>query len=302
MEAPLDAMALSLFRLTQYNLAEIQRGHCGQGEYHLRDGLQPITSDVVPTVVIHPNFIVERIRGSTATSNEQSAPSAPSGTVSGQPTSPVSPAEVEPDGELENNCPTTTATTVLSAAERAAGIIQSQQIALDVKLAVFTVMGTNEPRVVRLFPKPTCSCPAKANCYYVLAARMAVGITGETQKRRVMSLTQLQKNVRKRPDKTSGRKRPRLDDIDVVPAGDVDEHQAAALHDAIVQVTDTHNATPVVPTTADIGPDTCHVCNAENPPAGKSKRRKVINWVCCDDCDRWFHMVCVHLQTVPLYL
>jgi len=35
-EAPIDAMVLSLFRLSQFNLAEIKRGRCGQGDYNLR--------------------------------------------------------------------------------------------------------------------------------------------------------------------------------------------------------------------------------------------------------------------------
>jgi len=29
------------------------------------------------------------------------------------------------------------------------------------------------------------------------------------------------------------------------------------------------------------------------------KALKIINWVCCDECDRWYHMCCVHLATVP---
>jgi len=40
-EAPVDSMVLSLFRLSQYHLVEIRRGLCGQGEYCLRDGLEP---------------------------------------------------------------------------------------------------------------------------------------------------------------------------------------------------------------------------------------------------------------------
>jgi len=39
-------------------------------------------------------------------------------------------------------------------------------------------------------------------------------------------------------DKTSGRKRPRLDDVDVVPAGDADDDEAAAIHAAIVPPVD----------------------------------------------------------------
>ena len=57
-------MALSLYRLAQFHLMEIRRGLCRQGDYRLRDGLQPVTSDIVPTVVTHPNDIVARIRDS----------------------------------------------------------------------------------------------------------------------------------------------------------------------------------------------------------------------------------------------
>jgi len=35
-EAPIDAIVLSLFRLSQFNLVEIKRGRCGQGDYNLR--------------------------------------------------------------------------------------------------------------------------------------------------------------------------------------------------------------------------------------------------------------------------
>jgi len=89
---------------------------------------------------------------------------------------------------------------------------------------VFTVVGTSEPRVVRLFPNVTCSCPAKSDCYHVLAAKMSVGLHNETLTRK-LNLTQLRKNKRKRPDKTAGRKRPRTDDMDVIPAGDAEEEE-----------------------------------------------------------------------------
>jgi len=44
----------------------------------------------------------------------------------------------------------------------------------------------------------------------------------EETTRRTLNLTQLRKNKRKRADLTSGRKRPRVNDIDVVAAGDAD--------------------------------------------------------------------------------
>ena len=104
--------------------------------------------------------------------------------------------------------------------ERAQNIIDTGSISLDSKLGVFLVNGSRqEARVVRLFPKQSCSCPATALCYHVKAAQLAVGFR-DAPARRKINITELRKNKRKKIDKTSGRKRPRSNDIDVIPAGD----------------------------------------------------------------------------------
>jgi len=90
-------------------------------------------------------------------------------------------------------------------------------------------------------------------------------------------LTQLRKNTRKRTDKTSGRKRPRLDDVDVIPAGDADDDEAAAIHAAIVPPVDNVQtpATVCAPSSS-ISPvaalsssnsdsSVCNACDARNP-------------------------------------
>ena len=104
--------------------------------------------------------------------------------------------------------------------ERAADIIQREAISLNVKLSTLSV----EPRVVPWFPKTICSCPdfCRGLLYNIVAARRAIGLHVD-QKRRVINLTQLRKNNRKRPDQTSGPKRPWMDDVDVVAAGDNEE-------------------------------------------------------------------------------
>src|SRR6218665_928966 len=101
---------------------------------------------------------------------------------------------------------------------RAYRIIQNNKLSLNPQLSVFTFMGTREPHVVRLFPTTTCSCPAKSHCYHIIAARMAIGFAGNNTTKRPLNLTQLRRNKRKRPDKTSGRKQPRILDEDVIPA------------------------------------------------------------------------------------
>ena len=116
--------------------------------------------------------------------------------------------------------------------ERASAILASVNKALDYKLAIFTVVGTKEPRVVKLFPKTTCSCPAQSSCYHITAARKAIWIEDHPQ-RRVINLTKLRKNSRKRRDKTSGRNGPRLQDVDVVPADDADDLTSATVSQVI---------------------------------------------------------------------
>ena len=79
-----------------------------------------------------------------------------------------------------------------STRQRTIRVIDSGHITLDTKMAVFVVKGTNEPRVVRLFPKPSCSSPAQTQCYHMQAARMAVGLHEEYNWRPI-NLKQLRK-------------------------------------------------------------------------------------------------------------
>jgi len=119
---------------------------------------------------------------------------------------------------------------------------------------------------------------------------MAVGLH-RNETKRVINLTQLRKNKRKKADKTSGRKRPRTDDVDVIAAPDADDN--ADLVDIL------H------PSQADVEPDDeqqqqsqseqdiCHKCLADVPPGRQCKN---INWVECDVCNKWFHNICVGIK------
>lgn len=73
---------------------------------------------------------------------------------------------------------------------------------------------------IRLFPKASCTCPASASsCYHILAAKMSIGMECKNSGSKI-NLTMLRKNVRSKRDKTSGRKRPRINDYDITPAPD----------------------------------------------------------------------------------
>jgi len=209
-EAPVDVMAMTLYRLTQYNVAEVIRGRQDAGEYELRPELRTAYSGQIVAVPqsTAPEDIVDRLR--TASSSTSS-------------TSSSSPSATQSDPDIVDSVAIDC--TVI---ERAADVIARDAITLNAKLATFIVSGTTEPRVVRLFPKSTCSCPAAGGCYHIAAAKKAIGIE-EITKRRVINLTQLRRNNRKRPDKTSGRKRPRAADVDVLAAGDADDDQLQRL-------------------------------------------------------------------------
>jgi len=68
----------------------------------------------------------------------------------------------------------------------------------------------------------------------------------ETISRKPLNLTQLRKNKRKRQDKTSGRKRPRTNDVDVEPAGDADEDIVAIIADVVADSDDVEPALEAV--------------------------------------------------------
>ena len=65
-------MALGLYRLTQFYVAEITRGRHGLGDYHLRDGV--LYEGPMPMVepATNPRDIVQRLRESIATEQSTS--------------------------------------------------------------------------------------------------------------------------------------------------------------------------------------------------------------------------------------
>jgi len=128
---------------------------------------------------------------------------------------------------------------------------------------------------------------------------MAAGLD-ETTKKTTVNLTQLRKNVRKRPDKTSNRKRPRVNDTDVVAAGDGDDATTSAVAVAVAGLTqpvaddDDVATSDVAATTAD--DDRCSACGFPHPPPEKAKRSKHVQWVQCEGCQLWYHNVCEGLK------
>ena len=68
-------------------------------------------------------------------------------------------------------------------------------------------------------------------CYHILAAKLSLGIENGAQDIKRFNLSQLRKNARAGIEKNSGRKRPRVDDLDVQPAPDAHDLDVQLLPD-----------------------------------------------------------------------
>jgi len=112
-------------------------------------------ADIVPTVVTHPNDIVAHIRdsalhdeikphdGVTAPSSSQSMSPMPS-TSSSAATSQDEQQDIEADDDADDDHRSQN-TSVLTSAEHASAVIHNKQIALDMRLAIFTDNDTSGP-------------------------------------------------------------------------------------------------------------------------------------------------------------
>jgi len=104
-------MVPSLFGLSQFNLAEIKRGRCGQGDYNLRAGLSHETSLLMPPITVRPTEIVDRVQEGTSvidTVNEPTpSPSISSPVPSTSSAVPSPPADMEPDVEPHDDAEST---------------------------------------------------------------------------------------------------------------------------------------------------------------------------------------------------
>ena len=199
--------------------------------------------------------------------------------------------EVEPD----NDDTEAANTDLASSSERAKNIIDKGQLSLDTKLGVFVIQGSQEPRLVKLYPREPCSCPAMSSCYHIIAAKMAVGMP-VSQRPRTLNLAQLRHNKRKRTDKTSGRKRPRLNDVDVEGADDADDDTATQLIPRVTGAGEASSSqtTAVAAVSSDVDQSICPTCDMPEPPDRKRRvNAATISWMGCDYCPQWYHRVCV---------
>ena len=101
----------------------------------------------------------------------------------------------------------------LSQTARAKALLEAGKISFDPKLHLFNVLGSGDkPYVVRFFPTEYCSRPSKGLCYHVIAVKRSIRDMAPP-KCLTVNVTSLQRNVKSRNDKQSGRKHPCAKDI-----------------------------------------------------------------------------------------
>ena len=198
-EMSIDCLMLSLYYLQGYYLSKISHGQNELGTYHVHSRFKNSFASVpmLQQKFYPPEEIVTKIKGELDESLKK---------------------RIDREEELsivDEACPSS-----FSKESRARKLIEDGKIVHNAQLKVFTVAGSTGNYVTTLFPKETCTCPAKKDCYHILAAKLSIGMNMEAKKSAYLNLTQLRKNSRSKKEKKSGRKRPREGDVEVIAAPD----------------------------------------------------------------------------------
>ena len=217
---PVDCALLSFWHLQRYFQMEIYRGKADVGQYHLKSSFINccIASDEIPTMgnILTPENIVKFIRTSAI---ENTVVKSQSQYHNNSQLKHVVPANATISTESE--CLDNTEGKLpqkLSQLSLAKAILQDKGVVHIPELECFIVKGSQDSRyAVKLFPKATCQCPSTSECYHILAAKLSIGLSMEQSQSAKINLTQLRRNSKKRLDKKSGRKQPRLFDYHPAP-------------------------------------------------------------------------------------
>ena len=195
------------------------RGFCDMGNYTLKTAYDfaRLKDDEVdfPDTVYNPDDIVKLVKSEIViTRPPNDRPS--TDTLKSKPD--ASQHDNLPDhdqsSDIENDVsrPTETETDTLtkkysSQTSLATKVLTDNAITLVPSMGAFVIKGSKESKyAVTLFPKETCQCPSRTECYHIIPAKKAIGMS--TESRSKLNLTELRKRSRKRVDKKSGRKNP----------------------------------------------------------------------------------------------
>lgn len=200
-QAPLDATVLAFNYLQKFYVHEIMRGLCNVGNYCLKQihiGASADKGDLIfPTEICAPEKIIDLVRRKLA---EETAKSVEDDKDSKLPQNAT---VIEED---KQNC-----STQLSLAIAA---VKEKRIFHVPEAGSFVVKGSKGDNYsVTLYPEK-CQCPSIGTCYHIMAVKMSIG-EEDIEEKRILNLTQLRKNSRKRANKKAGTKKPMPCDQDI---------------------------------------------------------------------------------------
>ena len=224
-----DSLVLALYFLQCYYNNEIQRGLAGLGQYTLLSAFKGLAIHTEDMELVHcfaPENIAEKLaaqRHSTPSNEDGDCTSdneckednerdLENGTVT-QELPPSINEQVQPQQAILNQQDMVPGSQIA----RARLILENNHCTYEAQHKAFMVQGTTHVHAVKLFPKPSCTCPAKGECYHIIAAKLYMGMTVGSKKRTI-TMTQLRRNVRPKCAKRKGRKGPLADDeIEAAP-------------------------------------------------------------------------------------
>jgi hypothetical protein len=183
-DCPLDVMVLRLLQTCSFLQCEARRAMHGCGSWKLSETLSIDIPEVDPLTTLKPEDLRRAIRNATS--------------------------EISPD-KTDNPARHLLPTII---ADRA---IKENRVVLCGAAKCFVVIGeSSEKYTVSVHPVLHCSCPAKKNCWHIKAVLRCIGYddavcTG------VLSFSELFRKRRARKGiGSSGRKAPRIGDVDTV--------------------------------------------------------------------------------------
>jgi hypothetical protein len=200
---PMDSVVLALHHLQRYKFNEVIRGRLQVGSFKLKsihmDHILDPENYVMPQDICEPDNIIEFIKNGKIKSDYLDTDDL------NTCNSPTKNATIIDDKNSENlEVPHFTSQRAM-----ALEVIKQKRILHVPEMGSWVVEGSSGDKyAVTLFPKPKCQCVAINKCYHILAAEMSVGIEDRTEKR-VLNLTELRLNSRKRQNRIAGKKRPR---------------------------------------------------------------------------------------------
>ena len=213
-ESTIDSLMLALYFLQCYFSNEIQRGLAGLGQYCL---LAPFKSLGIPAHEMNlqhcyaPEEIAERMMEQRKHGSLNVTALKHEANDQGTNESNLTDGEDENDNDRQTQteeAPPATAhaeNPIPSQMARAQLVLQNKNCSYQADLKTFVVQGTSCAHAVKLFPQASCTCPAKKECYHILAAKLYMGIEVKNKRKRI-TMTQLRRNLRPKSSKRKGRK------------------------------------------------------------------------------------------------